>query len=194
MEKRRYLQEFTAVCRNCNGDGVKKTWALNDTLKQKPAVRSVCPVCEGSGMVKISGVRILTILPFKPQTLHKTVKQEIDELSVRDHLKKADEDMKRWLDVLTQEEEKKTVHTPDIVRAKFLGVKNQTKYINHFSSYNRDKAYNENCVDFLKKMEEENRLGELWDMINKEEFSDSLPKEDINHSEFNGEMSFVLFK
>ena len=79
MEKRRYLQEFTAVCRNCNGEGVKKMWRADDTLKQKPAVRSVCPVCEGSGLVKISGVRILTILPAKPQTV--PVSRESSEIA-----------------------------------------------------------------------------------------------------------------
>lgn len=53
------------------------------------------------------------------------------------------------------------------VRFTFLQNPNPIKYIKHFDKYLPEKTENENCIIFLKKMEADNRLGELWTELNK---------------------------
>lgn len=46
------------------------------------------------------------------------------------------------------------------IRFKFLKHPNPKSIINKFSIYDENKSYTENCIDFLKKMEE------LWNLLN----------------------------
>ena len=52
------------------------------------------------------------------------------------------------------------------VRFSFLQHPNPKAIINEFSTYVENKSYTENCVDFLKKMEEEGKMHELWKRLN----------------------------
>lgn len=52
------------------------------------------------------------------------------------------------------------------VRFSFLQHPNPKAIINELSTYVESKSYTENCVDFLKKMEEEGKMHELWNRLN----------------------------
>ena len=53
------------------------------------------------------------------------------------------------------------------VRFAFLQNPNPIKYMKHFGKYAPEKTENENCIIFLKQMEADNRLNELWIELNK---------------------------
>lgn len=53
------------------------------------------------------------------------------------------------------------------VRSKFLRLTNPKTVINRMSSYDDDKSFNANCIDFLNQMQAEQRMAELWSEINK---------------------------
>lgn len=53
------------------------------------------------------------------------------------------------------------------VRFTFLQKQNKIQYMKYFNMYDPDKSLNDNCITFLKRMEAENRLGDLWLEINK---------------------------
>lgn len=78
----------------------------------------------------------------------------------------------RWrTDTMMQNKEKKS-QLPDgvtvrKVRFTFLQKRNPLKYVRAFNMHDPNKSLNDNCITFLKQMETENRLGELWLEINK---------------------------
>lgn len=51
------------------------------------------------------------------------------------------------------------------VRYSFLHVSNQKAIICQLSEYDADKSFSENCVSFLKRMENEHRMLELWNAL-----------------------------
>ena len=52
------------------------------------------------------------------------------------------------------------------VRIAFLRNPRYKKYIKDMSQYDDKRTRNENCISFLKEMEDKNRLGELWKEMN----------------------------
>lgn len=62
---------------------------------------------------------------------------------------------------ITTEEERDMIYA-------FLKHPNPKKFINEFSTYDKNKSFTRNCVDFLKKMEEEGKMYELWKQLNNE--------------------------
>lgn len=78
----------------------------------------------------------------------------------------------RWsTDTIIQDKEERSQLPDGItvrkVRFTFLQKRNPIQYIKYFNMYDPDKSLNDNCITFLKQMEAENRLGELWLEINK---------------------------
>lgn len=63
MEKVRYIHERICLCRNCGGAGTVSVCSLRDTLNQHPE-EQVCPLCNGSGRVKVSGTIRTKITPY----------------------------------------------------------------------------------------------------------------------------------
>lgn len=53
------------------------------------------------------------------------------------------------------------------IRFDFLQQPNPMGVIEHFSSYDNNISFPENCINFLKYMEDNNRLSELWNYLNK---------------------------
>lgn len=53
------------------------------------------------------------------------------------------------------------------IRIAFLQKSNQKSYIDRMAQYDVKCSMSENCVRFLKKMEEDGRMSELWEELNK---------------------------
>jgi len=59
--------------------------------------------------------------------------------------------------------------TDRTVKYKFLQLDNPKSIMRHMHySYDENKSHNRNCVDFLNKVQSEQRFVELWDAINQE--------------------------
>ena len=69
----------------------------------------------------------------------------------------------RWTE--GQKEELPEGVTVRKVRYTFLQHRNPKGVMRKFSAYDSDKSFNENCIAFLKMMENQHRLSELWNEI-----------------------------
>jgi DnaJ-class molecular chaperone len=70
---RRYKHPKITLCTTCKGTGVHSF--LDDLEKEHS---EVCPDCEGSGRVVVSGVIEFTVQPYKPGTfVHRDIARKV---------------------------------------------------------------------------------------------------------------------
>lgn len=72
MEKRRKEQKIfhkyirtVEVCGKCGGDGKILVWPEGDLWKQDEPTEEICPLCEGSGMLRKTVTVTTDLAPFK---------------------------------------------------------------------------------------------------------------------------------
>lgn len=53
------------VCGRCNGEGKILVWPKGDLWKQQEASEELCPLCEGSGMLRKTVTTTIDLTPFK---------------------------------------------------------------------------------------------------------------------------------
>lgn len=72
MEKQRKEQKIfqrfnrtVEVCGKCGGEGKILVWADSDLWKQDEPTEEICPLCEGSGMLRKTVTITTDLTPFK---------------------------------------------------------------------------------------------------------------------------------
>ncbi len=72
MEKQRKEQKIfhryirtVEVCGKCGGDGKILVWSEGDLWKQDEPTEEICPLCEGSGMLRKTVTVTTDLAPFK---------------------------------------------------------------------------------------------------------------------------------
>ena len=53
------------VCGRCNGEGKILVWPKGDLWKQQEPSEELCPLCEGSGMLRKTVTTTIDLTPFK---------------------------------------------------------------------------------------------------------------------------------
>lgn len=53
------------VCGKCGGEGKILVWPEGDLWKQEEPTLEVCPLCEGSGLLRKTVTIITDLVPFK---------------------------------------------------------------------------------------------------------------------------------
>jgi DnaJ-class molecular chaperone len=64
MTTNRYLHGVVEICRDCDGEGIRTTYAQWDRLHQHPTT-DTCALCEGTGRVRVSKKIEVTVVAFK---------------------------------------------------------------------------------------------------------------------------------
>ena len=65
MEQTTHYHEKICLCRKCKGTGIEVFYSKTDYRQEYPLKR-VCPQCNGTGRVVVSGTRVLNVVPYEP--------------------------------------------------------------------------------------------------------------------------------
>ncbi len=64
MKQKRYLNVTIALCRNCGGRGMVAVAPADGEPSVDSVVESVCPICQGSGRVKVRRDVTINVEPY----------------------------------------------------------------------------------------------------------------------------------